>query len=183
MSIQPCLKEYLRFHRYINMTFMFTKVQNISRKFANVRVKRNWCIPYLISRKLRAPSSARHFCQPFIQQVIGIIDPYLIQTIILRIYYSYGDCQSFLSFPAPLQQFLPNHDNSLQLCALHTQSKGMGKKARMLVKDRNTQRQLNKIRPSTASVSHRGEHWTVTNCHHPSTSLHMAVYVTLQLVL
>ena len=95
-------------HRYINVTFMFTKVQNISREFANVRVKRNWCIPYLISRKLRAPSSARNFCQPFIQQVIDIIDPYLIQTIILRIYHSYGDCQSFLSFPAPLQQFLPS---------------------------------------------------------------------------
>ena len=90
MSIQPCLKEYLGFHRYINMTFMFTKVQNISREFANVRVKRNWCIPYLVSRKLRAPSSARLFYQPFIQQVIDIIDPYLIQTIILRIYHSYS---------------------------------------------------------------------------------------------
>ena len=181
MSIQPSLKEYLGFHRYINVTFMFIKVQNISREFANVMVKRNWCIPYLISRKLRAPSSARHFSQPFIQQVIDIIDPYLIQTIILRIYHSYGDCQSFLSFPALLQQFLPNHDNSLQLCAYTEQEQS--KKARMLVKGRNTQRQLNKIRPSTASVSHRGEHRPVTNCHHPSTSLHMAVYVTLQLVL
>ena len=128
MSIQPCLNEYLGFHRYINVTLIFTKVQNISREFANVRVKRNRCIPYLISRMLRAPSSARNFCQPFIQQVIDIIGPYLIQTIILRIYHSYGDCQSFLSFPAPLQKFLPNHDNSLQLCALRTQSKSRARK-------------------------------------------------------
>ena len=31
------------------------------------------------------------------------------------------------------------------------------KKARMLVKGRNTQRHINKIRPNAASVSHRGE--------------------------
>ena len=52
------------------------------------------------------------------RQVIDIIDPYLIQTIILRIYHGYGDGQSFLSCPAPLQKFFTNHDNSLQLCVL-----------------------------------------------------------------
>ena len=56
----------------------------------------------------------------FIQQrqVNDIIDPYLIQTIILRIYHDYGDGQSFISCPAPLQKLLTNNYNSLQLCAL-----------------------------------------------------------------
>ena len=118
--IQLCLKEYLSFHIYLNMTFVFTKVQNISMEFANARVKRNWCTPYLISRKLGAPSSVRHCSQHFIQQrqTIDTIDPYQIQPIILRIYHGYGDGQSFLSCAAPFQNFLTNHDNSLQLCAL-----------------------------------------------------------------
>ena len=42
----------------------------------------------------------------------------LIQTIILRIYHNYGDGQSFISCPAPLQKLLTNNYNSLQLCAL-----------------------------------------------------------------
>ena len=41
MLIQLCLKEYLRFHKYLDTTYMFTKVQNINMEFANVRVKRN----------------------------------------------------------------------------------------------------------------------------------------------
>ena len=55
----------------------------------------------------------------FIQQrhLNDIIDPYLIQTIILRIYHDYGDGQSFISCPAPLQKLLTNNYNSLQLCA------------------------------------------------------------------
>ena len=118
--IQLCLKEYLRFHRYLDTTYMFTKVQNINMEFANVRVKRNWCTPYLISRKLAVPSSGMHFSQHIVhqRQVFEIIDPFLIQPIILRIYHGYGDGQSFLSCPAPLLKFLPNHDNSLQLCTL-----------------------------------------------------------------
>ena len=43
---------------------------------------------------------------------------HLAVLIILRIYHGYGDGQSFLSCPAPLQKFFTNHDNSLQLCVL-----------------------------------------------------------------
>ena len=44
------------------------------------------------------------------------------------------------------------------------------KKAKMLVKGRNTQRQINKIRPNTALVSHRGEQLQIVIILvHPST--------------
>ena len=151
-------------------------------EFANVGVKRNWCTPYLISRKLGAPSSGRHFSQHFIhqRQVIDVIDPYLIQPIILRIYHGCGDGHIFFSCPAPLQKFLTIRDNSLQLCALRIMiSRAEQESENASIGQKYTK--TNKQNTPKYSFSQ-----PVTNCHHPSASLHnvhMAVYVTLQFVL
>ena len=116
--IQLCLKEYLRFHRYLDTTYMFTKVQNINMEFANVRVKRNWCTPYLISRKLAVPSSGMHFSQHIVhqRQVFEIIDPFLIQPIILleNLPWLWWRPVLFI-LPCTIAK-VPSNDKYLQLC-------------------------------------------------------------------
>ena len=132
MLIQLCLKEYLRFHRYLNTTCMFTKVQNINMEFANVRVKRNWCTPYLISRKLAVPSSGMHFSQHIVhqRQVFEIIDPFLIQPIIPIIYNGCGVTSHFYPALHIFAIFFQIIIDSLQSCALFIKTSQRKSRAR-----------------------------------------------------
>ena len=65
------------------MTCIFTKVQNISSEFANVRVQKKLMHALPDFKKAESAIWRQAFQSHFIQQrqVIDIIDPYLIQPI------------------------------------------------------------------------------------------------------
>ena len=138
--IHLCLKQYLMFHKYlnlINMTYIFTKVHDIGVEFTIVCVEKKLkhTLPDFKKAESAIQRQAFHLKLSSIsveqRQVFDIIDPFLIQPII-PIIYNNGCGVTSHFYPALhiFEIFFQIIIDSLQSCALFIKTSQRKSRAR-----------------------------------------------------